>query len=484
MLLSELFKDIPEAERRGDIEVLDITHDSRQIQPGWLFAAMRGTTTDGHLYAKAAKAAGASALLVEHWLDLDLPQIKVASVRAQVGTIASKLHNFPSKDLKIVGITGTNGKTTTAFLLEKAFKQMGWTTGLIGTIETRIGDKKEPSLFTTPEASDLQRILERMVKEQVRVVSIEVSSHGLDQHRLDGTKFEVSVFTNLTPEHLDYHGTIEHYYATKALLFTPELTKSAVICVDDDWGKRLAYQTKVPLITFGLYPGADVRVEIISSDLSGSVIHIFGQDLDHKIKTPLIGKFNAINITGAFLAALKMGVDPEVAIEGMSNCRDIPGRFELVDKGQPFLIIVDYAHTPNALRGLIETVKSLKGPQGKIYVVVGSRGGRDRLKRQDTGRAAATADIVVFTSDNPGPEDPSKIIAEMKVGTLDIFPDNLVVELDRRKAITFAIQDAKAGDVILIVGRGHEKVQHLKDRSVSFDDRKVAVEALASLGYE
>lgn len=481
--LSRLASSLPQAERRGDCDIVDVTHDSRQVRPGWLFCALRGTHVDGHAYAQEALRRGASALLVDHWLDVEVPQVRVPLVRPVMGIIAAAVHAVPSERLRIVGVTGTNGKTTTAYLLERAFAAHGWQTGLIGTIETRVGGVREPSIFTTPEATDLQRALERMVRTGVDVVAMEVSSHGLDQWRLTGTRFELGIFTNLAPEHLDYHGTMEHYYASKALLFDPGYCARGIVCIDDPWGARLADQVRIPTVTFGRSADAQVRVEVVSSGLDGTHARLRGR-VAADLTTPLVGSYNAVNMAAAYLAAIELGVAPDEAREGIASCELIPGRFELVDQGQPFLVVVDYAHTPGALAGLIATGRDLAGPGGRVHVVVGSRGGRDRLKRPQTGGVAASADTAILTSDQPGHEDPMGIIRQMLIGTIDVPFAHIVVEPDRRAAIVTAVTMAKAGDVILIAGRGHERMQQVGDRAVPFDDRDVAREALGAAGFE
>jgi UDP-N-acetylmuramoyl-L-alanyl-D-glutamate--2,6-diaminopimelate ligase len=480
--LSSLAASVPTAVCRGDATVLDVTHNSRQVGPGWLFCAVRGAHYDGHAFAAQAVRAGASALLVEHWVDLDVPQLKVPLVRAAMGNVAAAVHGWPARQLRIGGVTGTNGKTTTAFLIERACATAGLRTGLVGTIETHVAGRRSSSVFTTPEAPDLQRCFAEMVRARTDVVAMEVSSHGLDQHRLDGTRFDVAVFTNLSPEHLDYHGTVEQYWETKARLFQPHLSERAVICTDDEWGVRLARQARIPVTTYGFGADNDVVVRVSEDGLYGSAVQLSSRHGEVMLHTSLPGLFNAKNVAAAYLAARALGVPADDARDGIAACTNVPGRFECVDGGQPFLVVVDYAHTPDALGGMIGTVRELR-PHGKVWLVVGARGGRDRFKRPLTGRVAAQADVAIFTSDNPGFEDPASIAAQLLLGTIDLPSAHILIELDRRRAIATAVGSAGPDDVVLIVGRGAERVQHIAGNRVEMDDRDVVHEALANRGY-
>ncbi len=485
--LSELAAELPGAVAPVDIAVSGITHDSRQVRPGWLFCAIKGHRSDGRHYAQDAADRGAAALMVDHPLEIDLPQLLVPSVRAGIGPIASALFGRPSNNLDIAGITGTNGKTTTAYLLEHVFEAAGWKAGLIGTVETRLAGHGTPSMLTTPEAPDLQRSLASMVAAGVKAVAMEASSHALDQHRIDGTIFQVGVFTNLTSEHLDYHGTIEQYYYSKSQLFTLDRCKSAVVCVDDEWGRRLAHQSPVPTVTFGTSPWAEARVKVIAADLNGTRFLLSWEGADIDLTTPLVGRWNALNAAAAFLAATAMGVPEASAIRGIATCHQVRGRFETVDLGQDFLVVVDYAHTPESLAELLQTARELALPGAQVHVVVGARGGRDRFKRPLIGRVAAEwADHAVFTADSPGAEDPAQIASQMLAGTLGApgLPDHKVsIEPDRRAAIREAILEAGPGDVVLIVGRGHEVTQHVGDGVVTLDDRAAAADVLLEEGY-
>lgn len=484
MTLAELGAILPQSRRKGDAVIEGITHDSRQVRPRWLFCAVRGVHGDGHSHVGDAVKAGASAVMVDRFLGVDIPQLQVPSVRAALGPASSAVEGWPAQHLRSVGITGTDGKTTTSYLLERVLEAHGWRTGVVGTVETRIGGRGSPSTLTTPEAPDLHRTLAEMVVDKVDAAIMEVSSHGIDQQRIDGIRFDVAVFTNLFPEHLDYHGTVEHYWATKAKLFEPIRAAAGVICVDQDWGVRLAHQTQVPSQTFGRSPSADLVMEQVSSSLSGTSVTIRRRGSAgsrRRLWSPLVGSYNAYNMAAAYLAARILGVPGSTAEEGIASCAPVPGRFEQIDRGQPFLVVVDYAHTPDALAGLIATARDLV--RNRVVVVVGARGGRDRLKRPRTGRVAATADLAVLTTDSPGREDPAHIAQELLVGTVDVPDRNVVIELDRAKAIAFALANAGSGDAVLIVGRGHERSRHVGDQEMAFDDRQGAAEALGELGW-
>ncbi|MBW3657256.1 MAG: UDP-N-acetylmuramoyl-L-alanyl-D-glutamate--2,6-diaminopimelate ligase [Actinobacteria bacterium] len=488
--LSALAAELSEAQLRGDgdAEVVDATHDSRQAGAGTLFCAVPGATADGHDHAPAAVAAGSPALLVERWLDLDVPQLLVPSVRASMGHAAAVIHGRPSGDLAVVGITGTNGKTTTTYLLESAFGAAGWGTGTIGTVETRIHGEAQPGVRTTPEGTDLQRLLARMRDRGVDAVGMEVSSHGLEMQRVAGTRFAVAVFTNLSQDHLDFHGTMDAYYRAKARLFTPELAEAAVVCVDDEWGRRLASEASVPVSTFGRATDADHRIVDVTVELAGSTARVAGPDGDVEVRTRLVGDHNVTNAVGAYLAAVAAGVEPAAAAAGVAACAGVPGRLERVERGQPFAVLVDYAHTPDALEHVVRSTRPLLEEGGRLHVVIGAGGDRDRGKRPLMGAVAAQADVAVLTSDNPRSEDPTEILDAIVAGAREAIdggaPAELVVEVDRREAIARTLADARPGDVVVIAGKGHETTQEFADRTLPFDDRLVAAELLEAAGAE
>lgn len=477
--LSEIQAMVPHARLvGGDVEIVDLTLDSREVQHGWAFCCTKGTRYDGHAFAPQAAAQGASALIVSRELPLDVPQLIVPSVRHALGPISSYLHRHPSERLDLVGITGTNGKTTTSYLLESILRTAGHNTGIIGTIEARYRNSQHPSIYTTPEAPELHRTLDEMVREGVDSVVMEVSSHGIDQHRIDATKFKVAIFTNLTAEHLDYHGTIEQYYSVKAQLFETVRTELALICVDDEWGRRLASQVTTPVITFGSHESADLQITEIDVSVGGTEVELKGLGYDVRLHVPIVGACNAANAAAAYLAGRSLGASHEVAVRGIESCESVSGRFQRIDEGQGFLVVVDYAHTPDSIRNLISTAREIIAPDNRVILVAGARGRRDRLKRPELGRAAATADLAVLTMDNPGDEDPSAIVDQLIAGTFDVPEKHFVVELDRARAIQFAVDHAQEGDAVLIVGRGHESTLRIGNRQVILDDRDAARSAI------
>jgi UDP-N-acetylmuramoyl-L-alanyl-D-glutamate--2,6-diaminopimelate ligase len=487
--LSDVAAALRRAERHGaDVQLVDATHDSRQIEPGWLFCAIRGTTTDGHDHAVRAVEAGAAALLVERWLDLRVPQVKVPSVRAAAGPAAAVVHGRPSDDLTVVGITGTNGKTTTAYLLEGAFAAAALGTGVIGTIETRIHGDAQPGVRTTPEGPDLQRLLRRMRTRGVDAVAMEVSSHGLDLRRVDGTRFAVAAYTNLSQDHLDWHGSMDAYLAAKARLFTAAFAARGVVHLDGPWARRLLELVEIPVTTLGR-PGDGADLTIVDERLGVDGAHgrLLGTDLDVPVHTVLPGRFNLTNAATALAAAVEAGIDAEAAAAGIAACPGAPGRLERVEVGQPFAVVVDYAHSPDAVTQVVETLRASVGPGRRVHVVLGCGGDRDREKRGPMGAAAALADRAVLTADNPRSEDPAAILDAMERGARAAVdagaPAKVIVEPDRAEAIRAALTGAAPEDIVLIAGKGHETGQEFADRTVPFDDREVARRELAALGF-
>ena len=484
--LSAVAGGLRRAERHGsDVELVDATHDSRQVAPGWLFCAIPGARDDGHRHAPDAVASGAAALLVERWLDLPVPQVRVPSVRAAVGQAAAIVHGLPSERLTVVGVTGTNGKTSITYLLEAAFGAAARGTGTIGTVEARIHGEPQPGVRTTPEGPDLQRLFHEMADRGVDAVAMEVSSHGLDLRRVDGTRFRVAVFTNLSQDHLDWHGSMEAYLAAKGRLFTPALAEHGVVHLDDPWAKRLLERTTIPVTTVGRDAAADVRIddEVLRVDGGSASLHWDG--VAHDLRTRLPGGFNLTNAALAVVAAVTAGAPIDAALAGVAAASGAPGRFERVVADHPVTVLVDYAHTPDAVRLAIAALRSLVDG-GRVLLVLGAGGDRDRGKRGPMGAAAVAADVVVFTSDNPRGEDPLAIIEALADGARQAVAEGATgevrIEPDRRAAIGAAISDARPGDVVLIAGKGHERTQELGDRTVPFDDRDVAAGFLAQMG--
>jgi len=478
--LGELAQLLPSAELIGDSVALeDLTLDSRDVRPGSLFCATRGTRFDGHTFIDDAVSAGAAAVMVAHPVEVDVPQLVVPSVRHAIGRVASYFFGDPSKQLEVVGITGTNGKTTTSYLVESVLNRSKRNVGLIGTIESRFAGLNRPSIHTTPEAPDLHRLLADMLHDGTQSVVMEVSSHGIDQHRIDSMHFEVAVFTNLSPEHLDYHGTMEQYFYTKARLFVPTLTNTAVIGTDTEWGRRLASQVSVDHVTYGPGPENDFVVSNIELVEAGTRFRLAHAGHSAELTVPILGAHNAYNGAAAAAVGFVLGIDRDEVFAGIEHCHSVAGRFESIMLGQDFRVVVDYAHTPDAIRSLIETVR-LQSPSGRVILVAGARGRRDRLKRPELGRAAAMSDLAILTADNPGDEEPAEIVAQLLAGTLDVATPRMVVELDRRRAITLAINEAGVGDTVLIVGRGHEQSLRVGSAVVYLDDREVARSAVAT----
>jgi UDP-N-acetylmuramoyl-L-alanyl-D-glutamate--2,6-diaminopimelate ligase len=459
------------------VEIADLAYDTRCVTKGALFFCVRGSRVDGHDLAWEAIERGAEAVVVERALDVSVPQLVVADVRAAMAIAADAFFGEPTKELEVAGVTGTNGKTTTAFLLRSMLDAAGRSPGLVGTVEWVVGGQARPAPFTTPEAIDLQRLLREMGDAGDRSVALEASSHGAALRRLDRVRFDVLVFTNLSQDHLDLHGTMEDYFAAKRRLFAGALPPPAAVNVDGEWGRRLATDLadlhRAPLITFGLVAGADVRAEGIETTTTGSRFRAAGMD----IETGLRGRFNVQNALGAVAAGMLLDLDEAAITQGIAGVRDVPGRFEAVDEGQPFTVLVDYAHTPDSLETALRSARELT-EGGRVIVVFGAGGDRDRAKRPLMGRiAVGLSDVAIVTSDNPRSEEPLAIIQDVLQGA----GVEVEIDPDRRTAIARAISLADPGDVVLVAGKGHEQGQEIAGVVHPFDDRQVAREALAAL---
>ncbi|MEW6060120.1 MAG: UDP-N-acetylmuramoyl-L-alanyl-D-glutamate--2,6-diaminopimelate ligase [Actinomycetota bacterium] len=472
--LALIVTDLPGHEIGGgdpSIPISEVAYRSGDAVPGSLFFCVRGARSDGHEFAADAVLRGAVALVVERWLPVDAVQVLVPSVRQAMGPVSAEVFGRPADRMAMVGVTGTNGKTTTTYLLESIFRSAGSTPGVVGTTGVRIDGEPVPLPKTTPEAPDLHRLLARMAERGVGAVAMEVSSHGLDQHRVDGIVYDCAVFTNLSQDHLDYHPSMEEYFRAKARLFTPSMARRAVVNVDTAEGRRLL-RSDLPTLTYGLEAGADLRATDISTSLSGLSFRV----ADVMIRSSLCGRFNVENCLAAFAAARAMGVPDDVIARGIASLREVPGRMETVEEGQEFLVIVDYAHTPDSVENVLRAARPLAA--GRVILVLGCGGDRDRRKRPLMGKVATTlADLSVITSDNPRSEDPMAIIGEVEAGAREgerIY----VVEEDRRLAIRLALAEARAGDVVVIAGKGHETGQEFADHTIPFDDRVVAAEEL------
>jgi UDP-N-acetylmuramoyl-L-alanyl-D-glutamate--2,6-diaminopimelate ligase len=456
-----------------DIEVTDLAYDNRAVKPGALFFCVPGFTRDGHEFAHQAVENGAVALVVERPLRLNVPEIQVTSVREAMAPAAAAFNGDPTRSLQTVGVTGTNGKTTTAFIVRALLQADIRQTGLLGTVTSVIGGVEQPVERTTPEAIDLQRTFRTMLDQGDRACSMEVSSHALALHRADAIHFAAAIFTNLTQDHLDFHESMEGYFEAKRRLFASGRSQQAIINVDDPYGVRLAAELSDP-VTFALEAEATFRASRVETNLGGSRFTLTTPDQQLELRSPLRGRFNVYNVLGALAAARVLDVPIETAALAIRTAGQIPGRFQPVEEGQDFAVLVDYAHTPDSLENVLEAARELTGR--RVHVVFGCGGDRDRGKRPLMGEIARRlADRVIVTSDNPRSEDPEGIISEILVGA----GDHVEHEVDRRAAIADAIAGADPGDVVVIAGKGHEQGQEFADsRKVPFDDLLVARELL------
>jgi UDP-N-acetylmuramoyl-L-alanyl-D-glutamate--2,6-diaminopimelate ligase len=451
----------PEA---GDVEITAVVHDTRAVTPGALFCCVPGSRVDGHDLAAEAVTAGAAALVVERPVGAGVPELRTPLTRAAMGPIAAAVCGHPSRALRLVGVTGTSGKTTTTHLLAAVFEHHGWSTGVIGTLS---GSR------TTPEAPELQALLAAERDAGREAVAMEVSSHALAQDRVAATRFAVAVFTNLSLDHLDFHRDLDDYFEAKAKLFRPELSDVAVVNLDDPRGRQLADRALVPTTGYRLEDATDVAVAPDRSRFRWR---------GHAVELRLGGRFNVANALAAATAAEVLGIPAATIASGLGTASPVPGRFEPVDEGQPFAVLVDYAHKPDALAQALTTAREAAGG-GRVLVVFGAGGDRDPTKRPQMGEVASRlADRVLLTADNPRGEDPLAIIDAIAEGMTR--REGLTIEPDRTAAISTALGEAQPGDVVLIAGKGHEAVQVIGARTVPYDDREVAREALRALRGE
>jgi UDP-N-acetylmuramoyl-L-alanyl-D-glutamate--2,6-diaminopimelate ligase len=472
--LSELAKAV-----RGNVvgipetHILDVTHDSRQVGPGALFVAIRGSEFDGHDYVDEAIAGGAAAVCVERRLSSDFNQLVVGSTRDVLGQLAAAVHDYPSHSIDVVGVTGTNGKTTVTHYVESLLGGAGFSTGVIGTIASRIGEETLPAVRTTPEASDFQRLLARMRDSGIAKAAVEVSSHALALKRVDGTRFAVAAFTNLSQDHLDFHGSMDRYREAKARLFAEFDIGTAVFNVDDPVGRAFADDFKGAQLTVG--SGGDYEVIDITPVRSGTEFRFATPGGLFDLAAPVYGVFNVTNLAIAVAASAAAGAEPGELITNLGNLAPVPGRFEIVSGANEPMVVIDYAHTPAGISMAVATGRELAS--GKLIVVFGAGGDRDRAKRPLMGTAASHADVLVVTSDNPRSEDPNAIIDDVMAGVTT----GATRQKDRRRAIAEAIGIADPGDVVLILGKGHESGQEIEGVITPFDDREIARESLKLL---
>jgi UDP-N-acetylmuramoyl-L-alanyl-D-glutamate--2,6-diaminopimelate ligase len=476
--------DVIEIVGDSEIEIEGLAYDSRRAERGTLFFAYAGQTVDGHAYAQAAVDAGAVA--VAHERDLELPpfvvKAKVGDARAAMAHAAQRFYGDPTADLQVAGITGTNGKTTTAFLVRHILEHTGTACGLLGTVKRVIGGVEEEVVRTTPEAIDLQATFRRMVDAGDLACAMEVSSHALALNRADGIRFAVAAFTNLTQDHLDFHTDMEDYFQAKRRLFVAAGAHRHVVNLDDPYGERLVAELDCATFSAAGAEAADYRAIELRFDVHGARFHLTAPDGEADVDLPLPGRFNVENALCAIAVTGFLGVGAEQAAEALAVAERIPGRFEPVQQGQPFAVLVDYAHTPDSLENVLEAARQVTPTDGRLIAVFGCGGDRDRDKRPLMGEIAGRlADVAVVTSDNPRSEDPAAIIDEIVAG-MGAASAEVEVEVDRHVAIARALRAAKDGDTVVIAGKGHEQGQEFEGgRKIPFDDREVARDELRQI---
>jgi len=476
------------ATEHGDLGVAEIAYDSRKVRPGTLFVAIHGEKTDGNKFVSDAMARGAIAILSEQArpepIPAEFPWINVPAARKALASVAANYFGRPAEVLKLVGLTGTNGKTTTSYLVDSILRAAGCEVGLFGTIAYRLVRETRPAIHTTPESLDLQNFLADVVRAGGTHAVLEASSHALALDRLWGCPFAVAIFTNLTRDHLDYHKNFDDYFAAKRRLFEgtgAAAPAAGVINRDDTYGKQLA-GLAARTLTYGLEPGANITTRNPAISISGLEFTAETPVGKIEVRSSLVGRINVYNILAAIGAGVALDLAREVIATGIAQLSSVPGRFERIDAGQPFLVVIDYAHTDDALRNLLSTAKELNA-DGRIITLFGCGGDRDRTKRPLMGEAAGrSSDVVVLTSDNPRSEDPLLIINDAIVG-VQRTKAKVLVEPDRERAIEIALDQARPGDIVLLAGKGHETSQVLRDRTIDFDDREIALRMLHQRGY-
>ncbi|WP_010282673.1 UDP-N-acetylmuramoyl-L-alanyl-D-glutamate--2,6-diaminopimelate ligase [Bacillus timonensis] len=486
MRLQELLANLHDFTEKGSADPLitSLEMDSREVEEGSLFFCIEGSTFDGHLFAKQAEVKGAVAIIAEKDVQVSIPVIKVKDTRRAMAVLADAFYEHPTHQLRLIGITGTNGKTSISHIIEEIFKEAGQKTGLVGTMYTKIGERMIEMKNTTPESVVLQKYFHKMVTEKVNTAVMEVSSHAIDIGRVHGCDFNVAVFSNLTQDHLDYHHTIEEYRRVKGLLFSSlgnrfekDNPKFAILNNDDPASEEYARSTSATIITYGIDQSADIMASNICMTASGTEFDLITPLGLFKIKMNLVGLFSVYNVLAAIATCIVSGIAISTVIKAVEKVKGVPGRFEIVKEGQNFTVIVDYAHTPDSLENVLQTVKQFS--KGRIIVLVGCGGDRDRSKRPIMAQIATKyADVPIFTSDNPRSEDPIQILKEMEAGVQGEF---YVTIPDREKAIFYAISNAAENDIIIIAGKGHETYQIIGNKTHSFDDRLVAARAIKEL---
>lgn len=484
MRLAQLAEVVPGArlDGDGDVEIAAVTHDSRSVEDASVFVAIRGLAADGNDFVDAALKKGARAVVSEAEPRSGVRWVRVPDAREALALLSAAVFEYPARSMDLVGVTGTNGKTTTAYMIDSALREAGDTVGLIGTVEYRIGNRVAEAVRTTPEASDLQSYLRQMVDAGCQRAVLEVSSHSLALKRVHGLEFRVGVFTNLSRDHLDFHGDMDQYFAAKRILFDSLLKEGghAVVNVDDDRGAELARTVDGNVSTCSLSSPADFTAEDVSLSLDGTRFRARTPAGVFDVQMSLLGRFNVLNALCAFGAGFALDLPPDAVQRGIAALKGVSGRMERVDVGQDFTVLVDYAHTDDALKNLLETVRELR-PR-RLITVFGCGGDRDRTKRPLMGAVAARlSDVVILTSDNPRSEPPEAIIEDVRRGIPAARAEETQVLVDRREAIARALELGREGVVIVIAGKGHETTQALRDRKVPFDDRQVVRDVLARL---
>lgn len=469
-----------------DLPVSQVTDDSRQVRPGALFVAVKGVCHDGHLFIRQALERGAQSVLLEEMEEISLPvgvaALRVKATRSLIGPLIHAFLGFPTHSLRMLAVTGTNGKTTVAYLIQHFLEQSGIPCGLIGTICYRLGSETTPSSNTTPGAVNLNTLFSQMLAKDLQACAMEVSSHALDQHRTDGIRFQCAVFTNLSPEHLDYHRTLEEYLRAKCRLFESlEPAATALINRDDPAWERVLASTRAKVLTYGIHHAADLTAKEIRSSLEGTTCRIVTPEGSFDFHWGLIGSYNVENVLAAVGVGMNCGIPVPKALLALESFPGVPGRLERIQMGQPFPVFVDYAHTDHALRQVLQVLRDAS--HRRIVVVFGCGGDRDQTKRPRMGRVAAEwADQVIMTSDNPRSENPAGIAKQIAQG-LKEMPTPWQIVLDRKKAIQTALGLADSNSLVLIAGKGHETGQVFRDRTIPFDDRAVVREILSDLSF-
>lgn len=477
MQLRELMKGLRVigSERALNVEITGISYDSRTVQPGDVFVCIKGFQTDGHKYASAAAANGAAAIVACDTLNMSgVPVLYTPDTRLALAQMSKAFFGDPLRDMKLIGVTGTNGKTTVTYLVKSILEAAGKKVGLIGTNQNMIGDTVIPTERTTPESFELYKIFRQMADAGAEYVVMEVSSHALELHRVGGCKFAVAAFTNLTQDHLDFHGTMEHYYEAKRKLF--DMCESAVINIDDPYGARLAAGCPCPVLTYGTGKGAALGASDIAVTAKGVTYGLEYEGQMYSAHLGIPGKFSVYNSLAALGCALSLGFEAEFCLDALGKAHGVKGRAEVVPTDTDYTVLIDYAHTPDGLENIISTVNEFKTHH--VVTLFGCGGDRDRTKRPKMGLAAGRlSDFLIVTSDNPRSEEPGKIIDDIMPGVIESGCPYVRIE-NRREAIAYALAHAEAGDIIILAGKGHETYQILKDKTIHFDEREIVHELL------